>query len=1175
MGAHILDANRSKNHYIELGWSCMEPVAWADRYVREEGPVFLTGMQALVRLLIDKQRSDAQRGQGVNQTFVTGYEGSPLGGFDLEVVAHLDTLNERGRTIHQFGINEKTAASAILGSQYADSGDVDAFWYGKAHGTQWIPDETWLANLAGTSRGGSMVLLCGEDHRSKSSVSPGTSDWALRSSFVPIFYPASVAEILELGMHAIQLSRWLGVVTSLKLVTPVCDGGSTVDMHATKMLPHLPSQYNKQFHPIVMALGALPMQQELVETKVPLIEAYIRGNDINRVHWSDTPGPVGIVASGKSFVDVEQALTLLDTRVPTLQLRVSWPLDVAGIRDFARDHQLETIFVVEEPGPFVEEPVKAALLGLEGVKAVYGERDATGAPLVPSFGEVDPEILAQRLAPHLSTGAMAQTTLSRLDEIESRQFAPVPTVSPMSCGGCPYNIFRDLKGEKPGGAIGCSSIRAIDAYDSGVRYIPTMGAGGSIYSGTAPFNGNQHIYQYLGDGSFFHSGRGAIQSCVQGEVNITFLLLYNGAVALTGGQTPGGQRSVGEVVDELLALGVAHVGIVSETAHRRSSTRVHSYALAQHEQALEQFKEFTGTTAIILDKECATEKGRRNKREGISPSRHVFIDEEICEGCGDCYRKSEGCAALYRVPTPFGDKTQIRQSSCDQDGLCIDGECPSFVSVIPAPGTQLRRHRPEQVVEDLPPAPVRDLTNRVSGEQVYTVYAVGRGGTGVVTISHVLAYAAMQDGLHVYLANNTGLAQKGGPVEAPIQFSRSRQPVFHRLVPGSADLYLGFDLFRAAEPHNLRYADSDKTSAVVSTTRIPTAEQNRHPDASFPEPDALRRIIDSCTRSSHGVFVDTYWMSEKLFGDILFANVILLGAASQAGMLPVSAEAIEEGLRFNGKQTEVNIQAFRWGRVSVSDPDRLEDMLGPLVPDAADTIEQQRVSLEQEEAIRLHDDALADLDLSPDQAQGISRRIRHLIEYQDIHYASRYVEILQRVRHAERQHDHGPALTEAVGTALHQLMTYKDEYEVARLLAEGRVEQMMVDRFDGKVRVERHLHPPALRWLGVGKIHLGPWIRPVMAALYRMRFLRGGRWDLFGRSRCRRLERELVEWYVQLTGQLLDCLDATNLEMCSEIASEAQSIRGFEQVKIEAAESVRRLTDTKLQLLTMGRPPTK
>ena len=799
-----------------------------DKYELQEGTVFLTGIEAIVRLLVEKQRRDEQQsGAGaVNQTYVSGYEGSPLGGLDLEIVSQLEVLNRRGRTVHQFGINEKTAASAMLGTQYAPSADVDAFWYGKAHGTMWIPDEVWLANLAGTSGSGSMVLLCGEDHRSKSSVSPGSSDWVLRGSMVPIFYPASIEEILSLGMHAIHLSRHLGVVTALKLATPLCDGAGTVRLDEVRPDIHLPGDdFEKRFNPIVMALGALPMQKELVEEKLPLVEEYVRLNRLNRIHPANGTGPAaaGIIATGKSFPDVRQALEILGAEVPVLQLSVTYPLDQEIIREFARTPGLRTIYLVEEPGPFVEEGVKAALWG-SSVEGVYGQYDEEGKPFVPSWGEVDPEGIAQLLGPRLlpSAPSSASALYSRLEDILGRTYSEVPKVAPMSCGGCPYNSFRDLKGEKPGGAIGCSSIRAMEAYDYGVLYIPTMGAGGSIYSGTAPFNGNRHSYQYLGDGSYFHSGRGAVQSCVQGDVNITFLLLFNGAVALTGGQRPGGQRSVAEVAGELLALGVRQVGIVSEEPQRyRSLNRenVRVFGLDRHAEALAHFKGVGGTTALILDKECATEKGRRRRRLGERPESYILVHERLCEGCGDCYRQSEGCAALYGTETEFGEKTQIRQASCVQDGLCVDGECPSFVKVTPrSDSVGLRRATPEPL-RDLP-EPALDFDLRTED---YTIFAVGRGGTGVVTIAHLVAYAGMIDGLNVYLSNNTGLAQKGGPVEAPIVLSRRRQPVFNRLFPGSADLYLGFDLLRAAEPGNLKFASSDRSVALVSSTRIPTA----------------------------------------------------------------------------------------------------------------------------------------------------------------------------------------------------------------------------------------------------------------------------------------------------------------------------------------------------------------
>ena len=1152
----------------------MPDLTLSDKYRREEGTIFLTGVEAIIRLLLDKQRDDRDAGRTVNQTFVTGYEGSPLGGLDLKVLEQLDVLNEIGRTIHQAGINEKTAASAMLGSQYATSGDVDAFWYGKAHGTMWIPDEAWLANLTGTSRTGSMVLLCGEDHRSKSSVSPGTSDWALRSSWVPIFYPATVEEILTLGAHAIALSRWLGVVTSLKLVTPVCDGAASVRADAARITAQLPDpDFVKRFHPIVMALGALPMQRELVERKVPLVEQYIHVNGLNRAHWVDGGGPVGIVTTGKSFVDVTQALELLGVSVPVLNLSVTWPLDQQGLRRFAEDSGVRRIIIVEEPGPFVEDGVKAALWGTD-VKEVIGERDETGAPLIPSWGEVDPEVLARILAPRLGTPVTVLGTqgLERIDAIEARLAPDVPRVVPMSCGGCPYNSFRDLDGEKPGGAIGCSSIRAMEAYDNGVLYIPTMGAGGSIYSGTAPFNGNAHIFQYLGDGSYFHSGRGAVQSCVQGGVNITFLLLYNGSVALTGGQQPGGQRTVAEVAAELLALGVEEVGIVGdEGASYRDvaqDRRIRIYPLARHSEAIGHFRQAPGTTVLILDKECATEIGRRRRRQGKTPDRYVFIHEEICEGCGDCLRQSEGCAALYSVDTELGDKTQVRQAHCVQDELCIDGDCPSFLTVTPAGGSVLQRRHPEPLL-DLPEPSRRELRE---GE-TFTLLAVGRGGTGVVTISHIIAHAAGLDGMQVYLSNNTGLAQKGGPVEAPIQMARGAQPAFHRLTPGSADLYLGFDLLRAAEPGNLRYASPELTRAVVSTTRIPTADINRNPDRSFPDPDVLADIIDRCTAKNGNVYLDSYWLAERLFADIIFANMVLLGAAYQAGHLPLSGASIEAVIQLDGKAVEDNMQAFRWGRLSVADPARLQDLLGSPEPDAAVVVTAARQRLRDDgEALALHDEVLAELSLSAEGERVVSHRIAELVAWQDTAWARRYLDSLRRVRAAEVAADLGEALTLAVARGLHRLMSYKDEFEVARLATQGPSVDRVRSLFDGPVNVAYNLHPPTLRFLGVGKIRIGGWVRPLLGLLYRCRRLRATMLDPFRYSRCRQLERELIGWYEAIVIKLVAAVEAgVEVSRLLPVAATADRIRGFEAVKEASARAARSAAEGELARIEPAR----
>ncbi|HIL10442.1 MAG TPA: 2-oxoacid ferredoxin oxidoreductase, partial [Candidatus Latescibacteria bacterium] len=714
-----------------------------------------------------------------------------------------------------------------------------------------------------------------------------------------------------------------------------------------------------------------------------------------------------------------------------------------------------------------------------------------------------------------------------------------------------YNSFRDLQ-EKPGGAIGCSSIRAIEAYDTGVLYIPTMGAGGAIYSGWSQFNDHQHIYQYLGDGSYFHSGRGAIQSCIHGQVNITFLLLYNGAVALTGGQQPGGQRPVPDVVQELLGLGVVQVGVVCEDPARYrslASERIEIYALEDHAKALADFKRVRGTTVLILDKECATEKGRRRRQQGLTPDEYVLIDEAICEGCGDCYAQSEGCAALYSVETEFGDKTQVRQASCAQDGLCIDGECPSFAIIKPAKGTRLKKRRPE-ALQALPEPPACAI------DGTYSIFAMGRGGTGVVTISHLIAYAAMMDGKYVYLSNNTGLAQKGGPVEAPILISETEQPVFNRLFPGGVDLYLGFDLLRSAEPDNLKYASSERTRAMVSTAEIANASMNRNPrQQAFPEAAGLQALIEQYTKKDN-IYLDTYCLAEELFADTLYANMILLGAAYQAGAVPLSGESLERAIELNARAVENNIQAFRWGRLSVVDPGRVERALGTKKVSAQQALNDVKVRLTTTaKGAALLDEALAVVaGLDAEGQRELCTRLAELCDYQDEAYARRYLSWIQKVWQVEQGlPTRDVKLTRAVVRGLFKIMAYKDEYEVARLATATDSEQRMRALFDGEVEIVRQLHPPTLRGILRKKIGFARGLRPSLVLLSRLKSLRATVFDIFARTPARKMERELVDWYCGLLELIIARLTGENYGKALEIAELPDSIRGYEHVKEKAA----------------------
>ena len=1116
-----------------------------DKYKQKNGTVFLTGMQAIIRLVLEKQTADALKGE-INQTYFTGYEGSPLGGLDLELVRNLEIMNAEGRTLHQFGINEKTAASAILGTQFAENINVDAFWYGKAHGTMWIPDEVWLANLSGTADNGSMVLLCGEDHRSKSSVSPGASEGILRSCNVPIFYPSNIEEVIELGLHAVNLSRHSGLVTALKMVTPVCDGGSTVHLNRVRPRIVLPSlNYSKKFNRIVMAERAVPMQKELVERKLPIAEQYIHLNKLNRVYNEDSKSEIGIITTGKSYTDVSQAVDYLGIDVPILHLRAIYPLDTEAVRSFASG--LKSVYVIEEPGPFVEDGIKSALFN-SGVENVLGHVDESQKPFIPSFGELDPEILVDLLSPRFGI----KTGRSKLLINSPGTGLNTPNVTPMSCGGCPYNLFKDLK-EKPGGAIGCSSIRATPAYDNGVKYIPTMGAGGSIYSGWAPFNGNEHIFQYLGDGSFFHSGRGAIQSCIQGEVNITFLLLFNGVVALTGGQNPGGARSISDVVNELSGLGVNQIGIVcsdpKEYDHLRKQN-VELFDFSQHSSALDVFKKIEGTSVLILDKECATERGRRQRRSNIFPQRYIMINDEICEGCGDCYTKSEGCAALSPIETKWGEKTRVSQTNCSQDELCIDGECPSFVVVKPNKGVTLKKRRPKDTM--VLPEPKLQATG-----DSYTIYAVGRGGTGVVTFSHLIAYAAMIEKKYVYLSNNTGLAQKGGPVEAPIVIGTEKQPIFNCLMPGSVDLYIGFDLLRASESKNLKFASSNKTRTVINTEVIPTAAMNRNPrDVKLPSLDTITQGIERNMLSGENIYVNTSEFAESLFSDTVYSNMLLLGAAYQAGFIPLKSESIEKAIRLNGKSVRFNIQAFRWGRSIVVDPSAIKNELKLNQCSQIDN-ESQEIDLKSNPKTVGLFHRLRAMELPFDLHEKIELRVRELCNYQDVSYAEKFIETLEPVWNSEKTINYSGRLTKVASMGLYRHMAYKDEYEVARLSLKKEAVGKIKGMFDGPVELIYCFHPPALRWLFKKKVYFGPWFRYVLNILRYGKYFRGGTLDLFGKSRFRRSERDLIVWYRDLLSTVASRLNKVNYEKTVELVGKVDQIRGYEQVKESASIQVK------------------
>lgn len=1167
----------------------IEPLSLLDRYQLERGTVFLTGVQAIVRFLLDKQRLDATDKATPRRTFIAGYEGSPLGGLDLEIRRNLGLMNEIGVCVHQAAVNEKIAAASVHGSQY--NGDVDGFWYGKAHGVKWALDELSLANMAGTGTHSGVVCFAGDDHMAKSSGYPASSEFSFRDAKIPIFYPSSVAEIIEHAHHALALSRYSGLVCGLKLVTPICDGAETVQVDSHRFEFKLPDYqfkgrpYAKTFQPVVIATSSIPYEEEIADIRIELARAYARLNGLNKIINPHATGPVGLIATGKSFPDLQLALQSmgLGQRVRLLKIGLIYPLDPEIIRTFAQG--LETLIVIEEKGPFVEEPVAHALIG-SSVRHIAGKRGPDGALLIPAHGELNPDLLTQILGPVLRVSypdADVDRRLARLAALGSRVANAFPRRAAHYCPGCPHSVSaRAPSGELSGGEIGCSSLDAyIRADGRGVRYIPTMGMGGALYNGMFPFNGNEHLIQNIGDGTVLHSGLITLFSSISHGANVTYKILWNHVVAMTGGQDITGQPSLEDFVSILFGLGVKDIAVVSKYPERISLDRIRSSLSGGRTLSLEprdrlpavqtELAKKPGVNVLLYDQECATEYRRRRKRQGIATEEFVVINEAVCEGCGDCGQQSM-CLALYPTDTDLGRKTTILQSACNQDTSCLKGDCPSFVTVSPRNNAKLRRPSLVSLTE----MDLSEPAGKVRINGTYSIYLIGIGGTGVVTVAHLIGFAALFEGKKVNELNRTGLAQKGGPVESPILLSDTDVPLSSFIATGECDLYLAADIVGAVNPTNLQVASPDRTVAVVSRSNIPTAEMVYNPQTPQADIGAMERIINTFTKESNNLFIDAQEYAVKLFGNHIVANVFHLGVAYQSGFIPLKAESVEQAIRLNGQAVELNLQAFRWGRMAIQDNTRLDQMVSAashasVTPATHARSADTAIVMTLASRVPLKDSAFQTFWLN---------RLTELTAYQNSAYARRYVNVIARVYEADQRNggaDHDFRLTYWAAFMLYKLMAYKDEYEVARLLT-GPGEQKIRDLFDGEVALSYNLHPPALRARGLDqKLRLGPWFRPVMRLMARFKFLRGSAFDPFGRTAARREERDLIVWYEGLVDTALGLLGPETYPDIVELLRAPDGIRGYEAVKQRSVLRVRQQVEQTVEQLTKvstGRPPT-
>ena len=1144
------------------------------KYRAGDGEFFFTGVQALVRVPFDQLRADARAGLRT-AAFVSGYQGSPLGGFDREL-ASMRAMAESQHVVHVPGINEELAATSVMGSQLSSTfrdaiyDGVVGIWYGKAPGLDRAGDAIRHANFAGTARHGGVLALAGDDPACKSSTLPSGSDHTLADLHLPTITPGTVQEVLDFGLHGIALSRIAGLWTGFRIVTAVADGTATAVIDADRIVPVLPTIEfgGKPYVPAMTAKFVGPssaIEREIYEARLPLARLYAAANPAINVVTVDPPDAwIGIVAAGRTYYEVVESLhklglderSLRDLGVRLLRIGLTYPLEPGVVRRFARG--LTEIVVVEEKRPFLESALRDVLYGTADAPRVVGKHTPDGAPFVQYHGALDADVILEPLRSRLLQRIPAERLTPPAPAPRPRTpLAMLPARAPFFCSGCPHNTGTKVpKGSVVGAGIGCHGMVTFMPGDRAGDIIgfTQMGGEGTQWIGIAPFVETDHLIQNIGDGTYFHSGSLAVRSAIAAGAHMTFKILYNGTVAMTGGQDAAGAIPVPELAATLVLQGVQRVIVTTDEKEKYRGVRLHEgvevWPRERIIEAQQELAKLPGVTALIHDQKCAAELRRDRKRgRAVDPAMRVVINERVCEGCGDCGVASN-CLSVQPIETEFGRKTRIDQSSCNKDYSCLAGDCPSFVTVVP------KQRRARKAVAD--PAPARRngggrrrpaLDRSLLPEPVsivptddVTIRMPGIGGTGVVTVNQILGTAAMLDGRYVNGLDQTGLSQKAGPVVSDLRISRQPIEGGNKVMAGQVDVYLVFDLLVGLGVANIAGASPDRTVAVVSTTRTPTGAMVIDPKVGYPDTGVLLADLCAATRVDDIVHLDASAVAEGLFGDTTTANMLVVGAAYQRGALPIAAAAIEQAIELNGAAVEVNKLAFSWGRMWVVDQAAVE---GAMVGAADEgSVDPARL-----------DGLLGDLG-EGELGRVLRLRTADLIDYQDERYARRYLDSIRAVASAEQRAVPGSTqLAQAAARNLYKLMAYKDEYEVARLHRLSAAKAHLEAEVGGAVKVTYHLHPPVLRSLGMQrKLKLGGWIAPAFATLAASKKLRGTAIDPFGRAKVRRVERELVTEYEGVLVALATGFDADRLADAIELANLPDLVRGYEDIKLANVE---------------------
>ena len=1123
--------------------SISEQFSLQQRYEAAPRQILATGIQALVRLPIDLMRADRAKGWNT-AAFISGYQGSPLGGYDRELQSQRKLLGEYN-IVHVPGLNEELAATSVFGSQIAQTyarpkyEGVAGIWYGKSPGLDRAGDAIRHGSFGGTARRGGVVLLVGDDAAAKSSTLPSRSDPTLVALHLPVFYPGTVQEVLDLGIHAFAMSRLTGLWVAMKITTPVADGSGIAEVAPDRVDPVMPTFEidGQPWHPTLSGHVGVPfantLEVEVLGNRIEWAKRYVAANPINVFLTDPADAWLGIVAGGYDMQQVMEALRVLgldEQRLTAFGIRVLklgalHPLDHDAVRRLAGGTSM--VMVCEDKIDFLETRVRSALYGTASAPAVIGKLDHEGKPLVNHYGALTTDNLVDALRRVLTLRVPAdQLATVRKSEPVRIALGSAAVRTPFFCSGCPHNTGLLVpEGSLVGAGIGCHGMVSIvpRPQTGDVTGITQMGGEGAQWIGTAPFVEDKHFFQNMGDGTYFHSGQLAVQAAVASGTTMTFKILYNAAVAMTGGQDAAGLRSVPEMTRMLMAEGVKHITITTDDPAKYRGVELPAGVDVVHRDeivaAQDKLRKISGVTVHIHDQQCAAEKRRDRKRGILAPATfRVMIDERVCEACGDCGVQSN-CLSLHSTETEFGRKTVIDQASCNVDASCIKGDCPAFITV--KPGNSKKGKRSESTQGELP-APKLLVPTDVA------IRMPGIGGTGVVTVSQVLAAAAQIAGVAAKTADQTGLSQKAGPVVSTVTIGDP--------VPGRIGVLLAFDALASSTPANLAGLDPQSSVAVVSTTIAPTGRMVGKIDSHNLDLAPLRTELAKRTDESRNLYVDAAQIVTALLGNAVTANVFMVGVAFQAGYVPLPAEAIERAIELNGTAVDANLAAFRWGRRWVLDPAQVEAAAG-----ASIAYDLQAYSI----------DGIVDAELR-DLAE---RRAGDLVAYQSRRYAARYAQAVVAAHSAERAAGGDGTFAATVARQLHHVMAYKDEYEVARLLLAGR--GRVAAQFGDDATMTWNLYPPMLRSMGLGrKLRFGSWSAPMLGTLRGMKGLRGTPFDPFGRTRVRRTERALVKEYLALVDEA-SALLADDPSKAVALVGLIDQVRGFEGVKLANVERYR------------------